>query len=107
MARTFDVNVVVAPALRAAFEGRKEINLGVPASSGVGEVLESLFKLYPRARALLVNDRRATGRYMHVAVDEHAMRELAHGGGGLAAGQRVYLFALSRRPAGNQPGREG
>ena len=107
MARTFDVTVVVAPALRPAFEGRREISLGVPAAAGVGDVLESLLKLYPKARLLLAGDRRLGGRYLHVALDEHASLELARGGGGLSAGQRLYLFALSRPPAGSRPGLEG
>jgi hypothetical protein len=103
---TFDVNVVVAPSLRPAFEGRREISLGVPALSSVGDVLETLLKLYPKARLLLAGDRRASGQYLHVALDEHATQELARGGGGLSSGQRLYLFALSR-PPGNQPGLHG
>lgn len=107
MARTFDVQVVVAPALRPAFEGRREIRLGVPSAASVGDVLETLLRLYPKTRLLLAGDRRLSGRYLHVALDEHASYELAQGGGGLSAGQRLYLFALSRPPPGRQPGLEG
>ncbi|XXF76387.1 hypothetical protein P2318_25515 [Myxococcaceae bacterium GXIMD 01537] len=107
MARTLDVTVVVAPALRAAFEGRREISLGVPAPSGVGDVLETLLRLYPRARGLLAGEGGQGGRYLHVALDEHSTRELARGGGGLSAGQRLYLFALSRPSPGGRAGREG
>ncbi len=107
MARTLDVQVVVAPSLRAAFDGRRQIHLGVPAMAGVGDVLEALLKLYPKARVLLAGDRGSGGSYLHVALDEHASHELAHGGGGLSAGQKVYLFALSRPPSGSRAGEEG
>jgi hypothetical protein len=98
--------VVVAPSLRPVFEGRGEVSLGVPALATVGDVLETLFKLYPRARLMLAGDRRTVGQYLHVALDEHASLELARGGGGLSSGQRLYLFALSC-PPGNPPGLEG
>jgi hypothetical protein len=107
MARNFDVSVVVSPVLRMVFEGRREISLGVPAAAGVGDVLETLLTLYPQAYLLLAGDRRQGGRYLHVALDEHASWELARGGGGLSAGQRLYLFALTRPPAGRRAGLEG
>lgn len=108
MARTLDIIVVVAPSLRGAFEGRRTVNLGLPATAGVGEVVETLLKLYPRTRNLLAGDWKSpSGQYLHLALDERASQELAQGGGGLAAGQKVYLFALSRSPASRQTGLEG
>ncbi len=108
MARALDITVVVAPSLRAAFDGRLTVTLGVPATSNMGDVLESLLRLYPRTQALLAGDRGAPGgRYLHVALDEHSSRELAQGGGGLAAGHKVFVFALSRPPASRQTGKEG
>jgi hypothetical protein len=108
VARALDITVVVAPSLRPAFEGRLVVTLGMPASATMGDVLESLLRLYPRTQALLAGDRGAPGgRYLHVALDEHSSRELAQGKPGLAAGHKVFLFALSRPPAGRQPGLEG
>jgi len=105
VARPLDITVVVAPSLRAAFDGRLVITLGVPSTASMGDVVESLLRLYPRAQALLAGDRGAPGgRYLHVALDEHSSRELAQGKPGLAAGHKVFLFALSRPPAGRQPG---
>lgn len=99
MARTLEVAVVVAPALRGAFDGRRELRLGLPATGDVGDVLESLFKLYPRARQYLMGERGGTGLYLHVALDERASEALARGGGrGLSADLRLYVFALSRTP---------
>ncbi|HLM44836.1 MAG TPA: hypothetical protein VK458_13265 [Myxococcaceae bacterium] len=108
MARALDITVVVAPSLRAAFEGRLVVTLGVPASANMGDVLESLLRLYPRTQALLAGDKGVPGgRYLHVALDEYSTRELAQGRPGLAAGHKVFLFALSRPPASRQTGLEG
>jgi hypothetical protein len=108
VARALDITVVVAPSLRAAFEGRLIVTLGVPASATMGDVLESLLRLYPRTQSLLAGDRGAPGgRYLHVALDEHSSRELARGRRGLAAGHKVFLFALSRPPASSQPALKG
>ena len=108
MARSLDITVVVAPSLKSAFEGRLVVTLGVPATANMGDVVETLLRLYPRTQALLAGDRGAPGgRYLHVAMDEHSSRNLALGGGGLAAGHKVFVFALSRPPASRQPGLEG
>lgn len=107
MARTYDVAVVVAPSLRGAFEGRRELSLGMPAQAGVGDVLEALLKLYPRARQYVAGERGGSGLYLHVALDERASLELARGGGGLSAGLKLYVFALSRAPKGWRAGGEG
>lgn len=107
-APNLDISVVVSPVLRMVFEGRREISLGVPAAAGVGDVLETLLTLYPQARHLLLaGDGRQGGRYLHMALDEHSSQELARGGGGLSAGRRLYLFALSRPTAGKRAGLEG
>lgn len=98
--RPFDVTVLVAPALRTAFEGKREVTLGVPAGAGVGEVLEALLQLYPRLRTLVVTDRDAAPRHLHLALPEATALALARGQGGLAAGQRLYLFGLGRRRQG-------
>ncbi|HZI10582.1 MAG TPA: hypothetical protein VE153_09290 [Myxococcus sp.] len=109
MARNFDVAVMVAPGLRSAFEGRRELSLGMPAHSDIGDVVETLLRLYPRARQYVVGDRdgSAQGPYLHLALDERSRQELARGGGGLSAGLKLYVFALSRAPQGWRAGVEG
>ncbi len=107
MAHAYEVLVVVAPALRGAFEGRREVRLGMPAHAGVGDVLESLFKLYPRVRQYLAGERGGSGLYLHIAMDERAGDALAHGNEGLSAGLKLYFFALSRAPGSRQAGVEG
>ncbi len=100
---------MVAPALRGAFEGRRELSLGMPAHSDVGDVLETLLRLYPRARQYVAGDRGgwSSGTYLHVALDERASVDLARGGGGMSAGLKLYVFALSRSPQGWRAGVEG
>ena len=105
MARALDVTVVLAPPLRAFFEGRRELSLGLPAEAGVGEVLEALLTLYPRARQLLAGDAPATGgHYVQLGLDAHALAELASGGTGLSSGRKLLLFRLSRPSPGPPPG---
>jgi hypothetical protein len=107
VARAWEVTVVVAPALRGAFEGRREVNLGLPADAGVGDVLESLFQLYPRAWQYMLSERRSVNLSLHIALDERASEVLARGGGGLSADLKLYFFALSRTPGVRQAGGEG
>jgi hypothetical protein len=108
LARALDVTVVVPPPLRSLFEGRREITLGVPSTSGVGDVVEVLLSLYPRLGQHLAGDRRPTGGfYVHLALTAHALEELAAGGTGLSSGGRLLLFVLSRPSPGRQAGASG
>ncbi|CAM3421166.1 hypothetical protein G4177_36810 [Corallococcus sp. ZKHCc1 1396] len=106
--RSHDISVSVAPGLRGAFDGRRELTLGVPAAAGIGDVVEALLRLYPRTRALLAGDGgEPGGLYLHVALDAASARELATGEVGLPTGCRLYVFALSRPPRGGRAGGEG
>jgi hypothetical protein len=108
VARALDITVVVAPPLRSAFEGRSLVSLGLPATADLGEVVETLLRLYPRTRSLLAGDRGPVGgRYMHLVLDAPSIQEPARGRAGLAAGHKVFVFALSRPVAGSQTGLEG
>jgi hypothetical protein len=100
VARPLDVTVVVPPLLRAVFEGRREVRLGVPDEAGVGEVIEALLSLYPRLSQCFAGDRLVTGGHcIQVVLDERAFAELAVGGRGLSTGRRVVLFSVSRPSA--------
>jgi hypothetical protein len=108
VARTHDVTVVIAPALRGAFEGRREVSLGVPLSAGIGDVVETLLRLYPRARKLVAAEQGGNGGlYLHLAMDEQSAWDLARGGGGLSSGRKLYAFALSRASPGGRAGVQG
>jgi hypothetical protein len=102
VARALDIIVVVAPPLRNAFDGRSQVSLGVPATAELGDVMESLLRLYPRTRAFLAGDHGGTsGRYMHLAM------ALPEQGQGLAGGHKLFIFALSRSPASSRTSLEG
>jgi hypothetical protein len=108
LARALDITVVVAPPLQSAFDGRSLVTLGLPATADVGELVETLLRLYPRTRNLLAGDRGAPGgRYMQLVLDAPSLQVPAQGRGGLAAGHKVFLFALSRPPASNRAAQEG
>ncbi|MDC0709513.1 hypothetical protein POL68_13670 [Stigmatella sp. ncwal1] len=100
MARALDITVVLSPVLRNLFDGRLTVSLSLPSTAQVGDVVESLLNLYPRSKALLAGDREnPSGRVLHFA--------LALGAQGLAAGQKVFLFAPSRYPGGKRAGLDG
>ncbi|PTL77949.1 hypothetical protein [Vitiosangium sp. GDMCC 1.1324] len=105
MARALDVTVVVPPPLRALFEGRREVTLGVPSTTTVGEILETLLRLYPRLSQHFAGDQPVSGGfYVQLALDEPSLKELASGGTGLSTGGRLVLFCLSRPSPGVRPG---
>jgi hypothetical protein len=100
VARALDVNVLIPPPLRPLFNGRREVSLGMPAHSGVGEVFETLLSLYPRLGQHLAGDAPATGgSYVHLALEAPALAELAAGGSGLSTRRTLHLFLLSRPPS--------
>ncbi|RJS27463.1 hypothetical protein DRW03_03650 [Corallococcus sp. H22C18031201] len=103
-----EVTVVVAPALRGAFDGRRELRLGVPVPSSVGDVVETLLKLYPSARKLLLSER-ASGPavYLHLALDAGAGEAWGHEVSEPAPGRTLYVFALSRPSPGGRAGVDG
>jgi hypothetical protein len=108
LARAFDITVVVAPPLRNAFEGRSQVSLGLPSTADLGDVVETLLRLYPRTRSLLAGDGGVPGgRYMHLVLDGSSVQEPAQARGALAAGHKVFIFALSRPTASNQSSLEG
>lgn len=108
MAQALDITVVVAPPLRSAFDGRARVILGLPETADLGEVVETLLRLYPRTRSLLAGDRGPPGgRYMHLVLDAPSLHEPVPGLAGLSAGHKIFLFALSRPPASSRPGLEG
>jgi hypothetical protein len=80
-----NVTVMVPPALASAVEGRHRLELGIPPSSTVGDVLETLFKLYPKLAQHVANERKAEHQQMNLL--------LLLNKAGLREGQTLYLFA--------------
>ncbi len=65
--------------LQAACEGRAKIELGVPPSSNVGDVVHTLMALYPGLRAWVANEKRPMKQHFGVAW----------------AGKKLFLFTSS------------
>lgn len=82
-----NVTVLVPSTLRAAVDGKHKLDLGVPAGSGVGEVLQTLLTLYPKLRSALASDTRWRRQQLSVVVEPRTARR------GQRDGVRVWLFA--------------
>jgi len=90
-----NVTVLVPSTLRAAVDGKHKLDLGVPAGAGVGEVLQTLFTLYPKLRSALHNETKPRRQQLTVVVEPRpALR-------GAREAVRVWLFAApgSAEPA--------
>lgn len=88
-----NVWVVVPRALRPAVDGRRKLDLGVPPSADVGDLLHTLFSLYPKLRRHIPNDNKPVRQQFNVLLTEQSGRELAARRSGLREGSTVYLSA--------------
>lgn len=87
-----NVTLMISPTLRPAVDGRESIELGVPRSANVGDVLETLLTLYPKLARFLASERRGS-----VISGIHLMVRGGHPDK-LHEGERLYLTA-ARPPA--------
>ncbi len=62
-----NVTVMIPRPLQAACEGRARIELGVPPTSSVGDVVQTLMALYPGLRAFVSNEKRPLRQHFSVA----------------------------------------
>ena len=91
------ITVHVADTVRGALEGRRKVELGVPSTADLGELVETLVRLYPRLLALWSTERKDSPHGLRILLAERALGELAHRGKGLRDGDRVYLASLPLR----------
>lgn len=98
-----NVTVVVPPTLRGAMEGRKQVQLGVPPSADVGDVLETLLRLYPKLHHHVANDRKVVASTLTLFLGEQGALDLASRRTGLREGTRLYLSAGLPRPRPQVP----
>ncbi len=82
-----NVTVLVPSTLRAAVDGKHKLDLGVPAGSGVGEVLQTLLTLYPKLRTAMANETRPRRQQLTVVIEPRTSTR------GAREGVRVWLFA--------------
>ncbi len=88
-----NVTVLIPSSLRGALDGKRRVELGVPAGSGVGEVLQTLLTLYPKLARVLATERRQGRQGLTLFYEEGATRR------GRRENARVWLFAPSAEPA--------
>ncbi len=71
-----NITVLIPRSLLTACEGRAKIELGVPPSADVAEILVTLLSLYPGLRAFMANEQRPLRQHFSVA----------------RLGQKIFLF---------------
>lgn len=74
-----NVTVIIPRLLQPACEGRSKIELGVPPTSDVADVLQTLMALYPGLKQFVANEKRPNKQHFGVA----------------QAGRKLFLFAAS------------
>jgi hypothetical protein len=90
-----NVTIVLPPSLRPLMEGRAQIELGVPLTADVGDLLQTLFTLYPRLRRLQADERRPQGHVpLQLFATERTLQDLFRRRGALREGERFYLSGL-------------
>ena len=52
-----NVTIMVAKSLQAACDGRQRIELGVPNSTGIGDIIQTLLSLYPKLVRHMAHER--------------------------------------------------
>jgi hypothetical protein len=88
-----NIVVEVAPPLVAAVEGRRRLELGVPPNSDVGDILDTLLKLYPKLARHVASDRTVAESGINVYWSQSTKDEPAR----LREGQTVYLCASASK----------
>jgi hypothetical protein len=92
-----NVTVMVPRALRTVFEGRVKVNLGLPPTADVGDLLEALFKLYPKVKQHLASDNVATkGQHLSLYSSEVGAKDISWRAR-LREGQTLYLSVPQSR----------
>ena len=74
-----NITVIIPRTLQAACEGRARIELGVPPTSDVADIITTLMALYPGLKAFVANEKRPLKQHFGVA----------------RAGMKVFLFTCT------------
>ena len=73
---SMNITVIIPRTLQAACEGRAKIELGVPPTSDVADIITTLMALYPGLKAFVANEKRPLKQHFGVA----------------RSGMKVFLF---------------
>ncbi len=82
-----NVTVIIPRTLQGACEGRARIELGVPPTSDLADILQTLMSLYPGLKAFVANEKRPMKQHFGVA----------------QAGRKVFLFTSSVASSTTKP----
>lgn len=77
-----NITVIIPRPLQPACEGRAKIELGVPPTSDLADILTTLMALYPGLKAFVANEKRPLKQHFGVA----------------RSGQKVFLFTNTAGP---------
>ena len=77
-----NVTIISPRTLQAACEGRAKIELGVPPSSDLADIITTLMSLYPGLKAFVANEKRPLKQHFGVA----------------RAGAKIFLFTNTAGP---------
>lgn len=61
-----NITVIIPRSLQPACEGRSTIELGVPPSSDVADIIQTLMALYPGLRAFVASEKRPLRQHFAV-----------------------------------------
>lgn len=99
-----NVAIVIPTALRPLVEGRQQIELGVPITADLGDLVQTLLTLYPRLRTLQPDERQPLRRQLQLFADERTQRDLLQRRFALREGERFFLSGLMVREGTTRPG---
>lgn len=77
-----NVTIIIPRTLQAACEGRAKIELGVPPTSDLADIITTLMSLYPGLKAFVANEKRPLKQHFGVA----------------RAGAKIFLFTNTAGP---------
>ncbi len=80
-----NITVIIPRTLQAACAGKAKIDLGVPATSDLADIITTLMDLYPGLRAFVANEKRPLKQHFGVA----------------RAGSKIFLFTSTATAAAN------
>jgi hypothetical protein len=87
-----NIVVVIAPLLIASVDGRGRLELGVPPTSDVGDILDTLLRLYPKLINHMATDRKGGYAGMNVYWSQLPMLDAVKKSR-LREGQTLFLCA--------------
>ena len=87
-----NVVVMVPKALKAAVEGRVKLSLGLPPNADVGDLLDTLFTLYPKLKLHVASENGAKAQHLSLYLSGEGAKDISWRSR-LREGQTLYLSA--------------